>query len=161
MYQRVMAIIGIISDYLADEVDLFEQEEEIVDDLVSLGFDFPEIETAFGWIANLSQGKELNLDLLDLEPESDFQRHFSLEERQCMSADARAWLSKLRQMDIVDQVIIEDIFDQAIMLAGKNIIGFEDIKVIAAMVVFVGQLDVVVKERFLDFLENDQEIVFH
>ncbi len=156
-----MAIIGIISDYLADEVDLFEQEEEIVDDLVSLGFDFPEIETAFGWIANLSQGKELNLDLLDLEPESDFQRHFSPEERLRLSSDARIWLSKLRQVEIVDQVVIEDIFDQAILLSGKNIIGLEDIKVIAAMVVFVGQLDVVVKERFLDFLENDQEIVFH
>lgn len=161
MYQRVMAIIGIISDYLADEIDLFEQEEEIVDDLVSLGFDFPEIETAFGWIANLSQGKELNLDLLDLEPESDFQRHFSLEERQFLSADARSWLSKMRQMDIVDQVIIEDIFDQAMMLAGTNIIGIEDIKIIATMVIVVGQLDSVVRERFLDFLENDQEIVFH
>ena len=66
MYQRVMAIIGIISDYLADEIDLYEQEEEIVDDLVSLGFDFPEIETAFSWIANLSQGKDLNRQLLEL-----------------------------------------------------------------------------------------------
>ncbi len=161
MYQRVMAIIGIISDYLADEIDLFEQEDEIVDDLVSLGFDFPEIETAFGWIANLSQGKELNLNLLDLEPESDFQRHFSSEERQVLSAEARSWLSKLRQMDIVDQVVVEDIFDQAMMLAGMNMIGLEDIKVISTMVIVVGYMDPVARERFLDFLENDQEIVFH
>ncbi len=160
MYQRVMAIIGIISDYLADEVDLFEQEEEIVDDLVSLGFDFPEIETAFGWIANLSQGKELNLNLLDLEPESDFQRHFSLEERQVLSAGARSWLSKLRQMDIVDQVVVEDILDQAMMLGGPHI-SIEDIKVISTMVIVVGHLDSVIRERFLDFLENDQEIIFH
>jgi len=161
MYQRVMAIIGIISDYLADEVDLFEQEDEIVEDLVSLGFDFPEIETAFGWIANLSQGKELNLSLLDLEPESGFQRHFSLEEMMLLSADARTWLSKLRQLEIVDQVVVEDIFDQAMMLAGSHIIGLEDIKVIATMVIVVGQQDLVIRERFLDFLENDQDVLFH
>jgi uncharacterized protein Smg (DUF494 family) len=160
MYQRVMAIIGIISDYLADEIDLFEQEDEIVDDLVSLGFDFPEIETAFGWIANLSQGKELNLNLLDLEPESEFQRHFSLEERQILSLPARTWLSKLRQLEIVDQVVVEDIFDQAILLGGSHI-GLEDVKVIATMVIVVGRLDPIVRERFLDFLENDREIVFH
>ncbi|MCK5681387.1 DUF494 family protein [bacterium] len=160
MYQRVMAIIGIISDYLADEVDLFEQEEEIVDDLVSLGFDFSEIETAFGWIANLSQGKELNLHLLDLEPESEFQRHFSLEERQSLSVDSRTWLTKLRQMEILSQVAVEDIIDQAIMLGGSQI-GLEDIKVISTMVIVVGHLDTVVRERFLDFLENDQDIVFH
>ncbi len=161
MYQRVMAIIGIISDYLADEVDLFEQEDEIVDDLVSLGFDFPEIETAFGWIANLSQGKELNLSLLDLEPESGFQRHFSLEETMILSADARTWLSKLRRLEIVDQVVVEDIFDQALMLAGPHVIGVEDIKVISTMVIMVGQMDTVIRERFLDFLENDHDIVFH
>ena len=155
-----MAIIGIISDYLADEIDLFAQEDEIVDDLVSLGFDFSEIETAFGWIANLSQGKELNINLLDLEPESDFQRHFSSEERQVLSSAARSWLSKLRQMDIIDQVVIEDIFDQAIILGGSHI-GVEDIKIIATMVIVVGQLDPIVRERFLDFLENDQEIIFH
>jgi uncharacterized protein Smg (DUF494 family) len=160
MYQRVMAIIGIISDYLADEIDLFAQEDEIVDDLVSLGFDFSEIETAFGWIANLSQGKELNINLLDLEPESDFQRHFSAEERQVLSPAARSWLSKLRQMDIIDQVVIEDIFDQAIILGGSHI-GVEDIKIIATMVIVVGQLDPIVRERFLDFLENDQEVIFH
>ena len=155
-----MAIIGIISDYLADEIDLFAQEDEIVDDLVSLGFDFSEIETAFGWIANLSQGKELNINLLDLEPESDFQRHFSAEERQVLSPAARSWLSKLRQMDIIDQVVIEDIFDQAIILGGSHI-GVEDIKIIATMVIVVGQLDPIVRERFLDFLENDQEVIFH
>ncbi|MCK5915565.1 MAG: DUF494 family protein [Deltaproteobacteria bacterium] len=160
MYQRVMAIIGIISDYLADEVDLFEQEEEIVDDLVSLGFDFPEIETAFGWIANLSQGKELNLNLLDLEPESGFQRHFSQEEMHLLSADARTWLVKLRQLEIIDQIAVEDIIDQALILGGSHV-GSEDIKVIATMVIVVGHLDTVVRERFLDFLENDQGIVFH
>ena len=160
MYQRVMAIIGIISDYLADEVDLYEQEEEIVDDLVSLGFDFPEIETAFSWIANLSQGKDLNLQLLDLGSESGFQRHFTLEERQTFSRGVRVWLSKLRLMDVLDQATVEDIIDQALFLGGFRV-GLEEIKVIATMVVIVGRPDSIVRDRFLSFLENDQDIVFH
>ena len=160
MYQRVMAIIGIISDYLADEIDLYEQEEEIVDDLVSLGFDFPEIETAFSWIANLSQGKDLNLQLLDLEPESGFQRHFTLEERQTFTRGVRAWLTKLRQMDVLDQATVEDIIDQALLLGGFRV-GVEEIKVIATMVVIVGRPDTIVRDRFLSFLENDQDLVFH
>jgi len=160
MYQRVMAIIGIISDYLADEIDLYEQEEEIVDDLVSLGFDFPEIETAFSWIANLSQGKDLNLRLLDLEPENGFQRHFTPEERQTFSRGVRIWLLKLRQMDILDQATVEDIIDQAMFLGGIRV-GLEEIKVIATMVVIVGRPNLIVRDRFLNFMENDQDIVFH
>ncbi len=160
MYQRVMAIIGIITDYLTDDVDLYEQEEEIVDDLVSLGFDFPEIETAFSWIANLSQGKDLNLQLLDLESESSFQRLFNSEERQILSQGARIWLSKLREMDIVDQATVEDIIDQALFLGGFRV-GLEEVKVIATMVVVVGRPDVGLRDRFLNFLERDHEIVFH
>jgi len=160
MYQRVMAIIGIITDYLTDDVDLYEQEEEIVDDLVSLGFDFPEIETAFSWIANLSQGKDLNLQLLDLESESSFQRLFNSEERQTLSQGARIWLSKLREMDIVDQATVEDIIDQALFLGGFRV-GLEEVKVIATMVVVVGRPDVGLRDRFLNFLERDHEIVFH
>ncbi|MCD6532999.1 MAG: DUF494 family protein [Deltaproteobacteria bacterium] len=155
-----MAIIGIISDYLADEIDLYEQEEEIVDDLVSLGFDFPEIETAFSWIANLSQGKDLNLRLLDLEPENGFQRHFTPEERQTFSRGVRIWLLKLRQMDILDQATVEDIIDQAMFLGGIRV-GLEEIKVIATMVVIVGRPNLIVRDRFLNFMENDQDIVFH
>lgn len=160
MYQRVMAIIGIISDYLTDDIDLYEQEEEIVDDLVSLGFDFPEIETAFSWIANLSHGKDLNLQLLDLEAESGFQRLFTLEERQSLSQGARTWLSKLRQMDIVDQATVEDIIDQSLFLGGYRV-GLEEIKVIATMVVVVGNPDGGLRERFSSFLDSDSDIVFH
>jgi len=160
MYQRVMAIIGIISDYLTDDIDLYEQEEEIVDDLVSLGFDFPEIETAFSWIANLSQGKDLNLQLLDLEADSGFQRLFTSEERQSLSQGARSWLSKLRQMDIVDQTTVEDIIDQSLFLSGYRV-GLEEIKVIATMVVVVGNSDTGLRDRFLNFLENDHDVVFH
>ncbi|MBN2707091.1 MAG: DUF494 family protein [Deltaproteobacteria bacterium] len=160
MYQRVMAIIGIISDYLSDDVDLYEQEKEIVDDLVSLGFDFPEIETAFSWIANLSQGKGLNRQLLNLEPDTGFQRFFTVEELRFLSVRARAWLSRLRQMDVLNQTAIEDIIDQALFLGGFRV-GLEDIKVIATMVVLVGAPNGVERDRFLNFLENDQEIVFH
>ncbi len=63
-------------------------------------------------------------------------------------------------MDIVDQVVVEDILDQAMMLGGPHI-SIEDIKVISTMVIVVGHLDSVIRERFLDFLENDQEIIFH
>ena len=160
MYQRVMAIIGIISDYLADDVDLFEQEEEIVGDLVSLGFDFPEIETAFSWIANLSQGKGLNRELLEIDPEAGFQRVFNDDELQLLSRAARTWLYKLRHLDILDQTAIEDIIDQAHFLGGVRV-GLEEIKVIATMVILVGAPAGRLRERFLDFLEKDQELVFH
>ncbi len=160
MYQRVMAIIEIISDYLADEIDLYEQEDEIVDDLVSMGFDFPEIETAFSWIANLSRGRDLNRQMMELEADSGFQRHFTREERQLLSPAVRNWLSRLRQMEVLDQVMIEDIIDQAMFL-GVYRVGIDEIKIIATMVVSIGQSDREVRNRFLQFLENDRDVVFH
>jgi uncharacterized protein Smg (DUF494 family) len=160
MYQRVMAIIEIISDYLADDIDLYEQEEEIVDDLVSMGFDFPEIETAFSWIANLSRGRDLNRQMMELEADNGFQRHFTQEERQLLSPAVRNWLSRLRQMDVLDQVVVEDIIDQAMFL-GVYRVGIDEIKIIATMVVSIGQSDREIRNRFLRFLENDRDVVFH
>lgn len=160
MYQRVMAIIGLISDYLADDIDLFDQEEEIVGDLVSLGFDVPEIETAFSWIANLSQGKILNQQLLEIDHEAGFQRVFNEDELQLLTRAARAWLYKLRHLDVLDQAAIEDVIDQAHFLGGLRV-GLEEIKVIATMVVLVGMPPGEIRDRFLAFLEKDQELVFH
>ncbi len=160
MYQRVMAIIEIISDYLADNFDLYEQEDEIVDDLVSMGFDFPEIETAFSWIVNLSRGRALNRQLMELQAESGFQRHFTQDERQLLTPAVRNWLSRLRQMEILDQVMIEDIIDQAMFL-GVYRVGIDEIKIIATMVVSIGQSDREIRNRFLRFLENDRDMVFH
>jgi len=160
MYQRVMAIIEIISDYLADDIDLYEQEEEIVDDLVSMGFDFPEIETAFSWIANLSRGRDLNRQMMELEADNGFQRHFTQEERQLLSPAVRNWLSRLRQMEVLDQVMVEDIIDQAMFL-GVYRVGIDEIKIIATMVISIGQSDRELRNRFLQFLENDRDVVFH
>ncbi len=160
MYQRVMAIIEIISDYLADDIDLYEQEDEIVDDLVSMGFDFPEIETAFSWINNLSRGRSLNRQLMELKADSGFQRHFTQDERQLLTPAVRGWLSKLRQMEILDQVMVEDIIDQAMFL-GVYRVGIDEIKIIATMVVSIGQSDRELRNRFLRFLENDRDMVFH
>ncbi len=160
MYQRVMAIIEIIADYLADDVDLYEQEEEIVDDLVSMGFDFPEIETAFSWIANLSRGRELNHQLLELEPKGEFQRLFTRQEQRLFSPAVRNWLVRLRQFGILDQIVIEDIIDQAMYLEGGRV-GLDEIKVIATMVVSLGSADPETRDRFLSYLADDREIVFH
>jgi uncharacterized protein Smg (DUF494 family) len=160
MYQRVMAIIEIISDYLADDFDLYEQEEEIVDDLVSMGFDFPEIETALSWIANLSRGRDLNRQLLELNITGEFQRHFTQDECRLLALPVRNWLMKLRQLEILDQIMVEDIIDQAMCL-GAYRVGLDEIKIIATMVVSIGQADPEVRDRFLSYLENDRDMVFH
>jgi Smg protein len=160
MLERVITIISIISQYLIEDIDVFDQEMEIVEDLMSLGFETGEIEAAFNWIANLSQGIKRGDEALDAEELGQYVRIFTAEEKRLLTNPARGYLMKLHNLDLVNAPLLEEIIDQA-MLLDTPAVGVEEIKMISTMVVMFSQSAADAKTRFLRFVEADAEVMYH
>ncbi|HDJ28556.1 MAG TPA: DUF494 family protein [Proteobacteria bacterium] len=160
MFERVITIISIISQYLIEDIDVFDQEMEIVEDLMSLGFETGEIEAAFNWIANLSQGIKRGDEALDAEELGQYVRIFTAEEKRLLTNPARGYLMKLHNLDLVNAPLLEEIIDQA-MLLDTSAVGVEEIKMISTMVVMFSQSAADAKTRFLRFVEADAEVMYH
>jgi len=160
MFERVITIISIISQYLIEDIDVFDQEMEIVDDLMSLGFETGEIEAAFNWMANLSQGIKWGDEALDAEELGQYVRIFTAEEKRLLTNPARGYLMKLHNLDLVNAPLLEEIIDQAILL-DTPAVGVEEIKMISTMVVMFSQSGADAKTRFLRFVEADAEVMYH
>ena len=160
MFERVITIISIISQYLIEDIDVFDQEMEIVEDLMSLGFEAGEIEAAFNWIANLSQEIKRGDEALDAEELGQYVRIFTAEEKRLLTNPARGYLMKLHNLDLVNAPLLEEIIDQA-MLLDTSAVGVEEIKMISTMVVMFSQSAADAKTRFLRFVEADAEVMYH
>jgi Smg protein len=160
MFERVITIISIIFQYLIEDIDVFDQEMEIVEDLMSLGFESGEIEAAFNWIANLSQGIKRGDEALDAEELGQYVRIFTAKEKRLLTNPARGYLMKLHNLDLVNAPLLEEIIDQAILL-DTPAVGVEEIKMISTMVVMFSQSGLDAKTRFLRFIEADAEVMYH
>ncbi len=160
MFERVLAVISIISQYIIEDIDVFDQEMEIVEDLMSLGFEPGEIEAAFNWIANLSQGIKGGDEVLEAEELGRYVRIFTAEEKRLLTNPARGYLMKLHRLDLVNAPLLEEIIDQAILL-DTPAVGVEEIKMISTMVVMFSQSGAETKNRFLQFIEADAEVMYH
>ncbi|MBN2333291.1 MAG: DUF494 family protein [Deltaproteobacteria bacterium] len=160
MFERMLAIISIISQYIMEDIDVLDQEGEIVEDLLSLGFETDEIEAAFNWIANLSRGVNRTDEALDAQEFGRYVRIFTAEEKRLLSNPARGYLMKLHNLDLVDAPLLEEIIDQALLL-DTPAVGVEEIKMISTMVVMFSQSAADAKTRFLRFIEADAEVMYH
>jgi len=158
MFERMLTIISIISQYIMEDVDIFEQELQIFDDLLSVGFEPGEIEAAFSWITNLSKETSCQ-EAADAENYGGFVRIFTPEEKRLLTNSARGYLMKLHNLDLVDYSLLEEIIDQAVLLDAASI-GVEEIKMISTMVVMFSN-SCADKNRFLRFIEADAEVVYH
>jgi uncharacterized protein Smg (DUF494 family) len=160
MFQRMLTIIGIISQYILEEIDVFDSEEEIGEDLISLGFEPVEIEAAFTWLANLSGGGQPSHEPLLSQMHGDYIRIFTAEEKRMLSNAARGYLLRLYNLDLVDAPMLEEIIDQT-MLLDTNGIDVDDIKMISAMVAMFSATEQEDRQRLLHYLETDSDMLYH
>lgn len=106
MNERVLIIVGIIAQYFMNEHD-FSDEHEIVEELLSAGFEEQEINEAFTWMEKITlhpdltqQGQQIKTPCL---------RIFSPEEQQSLSIEARGFLVDLRLKGILTADMEEEI----------------------------------------------------
>lgn len=107
--ERVLAIVSLIAQYVMEEHDLLS-ENELVAELLAVGFDEEEIEAAFRWMETLSlQNRQQPPQLLV----SASHRVFTAEESRVLSTEARGFLIRLRTLGILDDELEEEIIERA------------------------------------------------
>ena len=132
MRERVLAIVSLIAQYFLEERDVMT-ENDLFEELLSVGFDAEEIDAAFDWMESQTLGASTTLTSLSA-PVATF-RVFSGEENRVLSADARGFLTRLRSMGILDDEVQEEVIQKAIDLA-EDEVSLKEIKTIVVLALF-------------------------
>ncbi len=110
--ERVLAIVSIIAQYVAEENRL-PSSSDIVEELLASGFEAEEIDAAFLWMESFPlQGGASDHAELTIPS----QRIFTTEECQAISCEGRGFLTQIRGLGILDDASQEDIIQKAVQL---------------------------------------------
>jgi Smg protein len=126
----VLAIVTLIAQLVMEEPDQLS-EDEIVGELLAVGFATEEIDAAFRWMEGiaLAGGKEQE-NTLTLPTN----RVYSAEEARAMSVEARGYLLRLRSMGVFDTGLHEEIVSRA--LQAEDEVSLRELKTIIALTLF-------------------------
>ena len=130
MRDKILNILGILSQSLLRNKDLFYDAQEIWDDLMHRGYSEQEIETA------LSHIEKMSLDVpgpfwSDALP---VYRSYTSEEMTRLPSKVRGYLWKLKCRGIIDHALEDEIVQKAMNL--EEPAGLREIKTVAALTVF-------------------------
>lgn len=155
MRERVLAIVGIIAQYVMDERDDFN-ETEIVEELLAEGYAADEIDAAFSWMEKLSLHPTRQSEQRLLSPTW---RIFTPEENRALCPEARGFLIRLRSLGILDNESQEEILERALQL-DEGELSLKEIKALTALTLFARTQDA--WRREVDcILEDDLGRLFH
>ena len=133
MRERVLAIVSFIAQYFLDDRDMMT-ESDLVEELLSVGFEAEEIDAAFIWMEGQALcapvGSETSLNAPPLS-----HRVFSSEENRTLSSEARGFLTRLRTMGILDDAIQEEVIEKALQMSDDEI-TLKEIKTITVLTMF-------------------------
>jgi len=158
--ERVMAIVDLIAQYVLGAKDTQVNEQELMAELVSAGFEVEEINGAFAWMeaTALPPAPEVQQanDLLQQNPNY---RLFSAAEQQVLSTEAQGFLVKVRAMGLLNNEAHEEIIER-ILNATKDPVGLHEVKLVTIMTLLSQTNNLWLRE--IDcFLENDWDRIYH
>ncbi|MEJ2470105.1 MAG: DUF494 family protein [Desulfuromonadales bacterium] len=133
MRERVLAIVSFIAQYFLDDRDMIN-ESDLVEELLSVGFEAEEIDEAFCWMENQTLTAPVSTTV-SLGTPALSQRVFSAEENRLLSAEARGFLVRLRGMGILDTEVQEEVIAKALQVADDEV-SLTEIKTITVLAMF-------------------------
>lgn len=133
MRERVLAIVSFIAQYFLDDRDMMS-ESDLVEELMSVGYDAEEIDAAFCWMENQALCAPTGIET-SLNAPAMSHRVFSVEELRVLSPEARGFLTRLRSMGILDDEVQEEVIDKALQIA-EDEISLKEIKTITILAMF-------------------------
>ena len=158
MRERVLAIVNLIAQYVLGAEDNPINEQELIAELVSVGYEADEINDAFSWMETIA-----------LRPPEEEQpdpllynttyRIYSEPEQQMLTCEARGFLTKLRTMGLLSDDSQEEIIERAVRGA-EDPITEPEIKLIAILTLLSRSSSLWLRE--IDcFLDNDWTRIYH
>lgn len=131
MRERVLAIVTFIAQYFLEEQET-GSENDLVEELLAIGFEAHEIDAAFCWMENQAlsppQSHELTAPVIT-------HRVFSREEQRALSPEARGFMIRLRGSGIIDEDTFEDIIQKSLQVNDEEV-SLKDMKTIAVLTLF-------------------------
>ncbi len=133
MKERVFSIIEIIVRHILISKNIVHDEKEILEYLLSEGYNLEEINTAFSWIREIAGEQKVKLPSRKSINESNTIRILSNEEKISLSKEAYGFLIRLKELGFIDNEIQEEIIERAQYFADGEV-GLDEIKSITALV---------------------------
>ncbi len=127
---KIFNILGLLSQSLLQNKDLFYDAQEIWDDLTQKGFSEEEIEGTVSHIERVM----LEIPGPYWSEHLPVHRTYTLEETCRLSTRVRGYLWKLKCRGIIDHALEDEIVHKAMNL--EEPAGLKDIKTVAALTVF-------------------------
>lgn len=159
MRERVLAIVNLIAKYVLGADDAPISEQELVAELLSVGFEADEIDDAFSWMETvaLQPAAADTVDAARLELPT--YRIFSREERQSLEPEALGFLVRLRTLGILSDEAQEEIIERAVQSA-EDPINLQEIKLISALTLLSRSSNL--WQREIDcFFDSDWSRIYH
>jgi uncharacterized protein Smg (DUF494 family) len=128
--EKTLHILGILSESVLREKDLFYDAEEIWDDLLHRGYSEREIEDALAHIERIS----LEVPGAFWSEHLPCHRSYTAEEMSRLPPKVRGYLWKLKSRGIIDHALEDEIVQKAMNL--EEPAGIREIKTVAALTVF-------------------------
>jgi Smg protein len=129
--ERVLAIVTLLAQYFLEEQDP-KSENDLIEELLAVGFDADEIDAAFSWMEN----QTLQLQQThDLTAPVNSHRVFSAEEQRALAQDARGFLIRLRGAGILEEDLFEEIVHKSVQISDEEV-SLKEIKTIAVLAMF-------------------------
>jgi len=157
--ERVLAIVNLIAQYVLGSEETHISEQELITELMAVGFEADEINDAFSWMESIAL--QPNVAQPTAEPLMTFPtyRIFNEQEKRQLTSEAQGFLIKVRAMGLFSDEIEEEIIDRATRTA-EDPVTEQEIKLIAILTLLSRSSSLWLRE--IDcFLENDWVRIYH
>ena len=159
MRERVLAIVNLIAQYVLGAEDTPISEQELMTELMSVGFDAEEINDAFSWMETVALQPHAESAAVSPLMNLPTYREFSAQEQQQLTTAARGFLVKVRTMGLLSNEAQEEIIDRALR-STDGPTNEQEIKIITTLTLLSHSSNLWLRE--IDcFLENDWDRIYH
>lgn len=132
MARNNLKILGLISSFIKNG----RSSDEAIDKwLVKEGFSHDEIDEVYSWLKGLTINGDFCMAVKDDKGDFYVNRVFNAGESLKINDEAYGFLVRLKEMGVIDSQLHDEIIETA-MLSTDAEIGMDDIKGIAAMLIF-------------------------
>lgn len=159
MHQRVMDIVNLIAQYVMNAENATISEQELMSELMAVGFEPEEINDAFDLMETITlrPAEDETTDLTGMTAPTF--RVFTNQEKNIFTSKAQGFLIKLRAMGLINDDTQEEIIDRALRTDDSSI-NEQEIKMIAVVTLMSRSNNP--WQREIDcFLENDWSRIYH
>ncbi len=159
MRERVLAIVNLIAQYVLGAEDGRISEQELITELMAVGFESEEINDAFSWMESIAlqsaRPQESRETLVNIQT----YRIFSVQEQQLLTAAAQGFLIRVRAMGLLTDEVEEEIIDRATRGA-EDPVTEQEMKLITILTLLSRSNSLWLRE--IDcFLEDDWSSIYH